>query len=59
MTKKRYIIRDREAGNIIECFDTYCEAETMLSKFEEMDRTEGIYTEDFYEIVEDEGVYPY
>lgn len=48
----RYLIRDREAGNIIDEFATLEEAKEALLGYEEMDKEEGTYTEDFYEIVE-------
>jgi len=50
---KQYIIRDREAGNIIDKFNTLKEAETTLARFEASDKVEGIYVENFYEIVEE------
>ena len=48
----KYIIRDREAGNIIEQVTTHKEAEEIVQKYEEEDKKEGNYTEDFYEIIE-------
>ena len=50
---KNYKIQDREAGNIIETGLTYEEAQAILAQFEENDKEEGIYEEDFYEIVEE------
>lgn len=50
---KNYKIQDREAGNVIETGLTLEEAETKLAQFEESDKEEGIYEEDFYEIVEE------
>ncbi|MBP3801065.1 MAG: hypothetical protein J6I85_03405 [Clostridia bacterium] len=47
---KRFIIRDREAGNIIDSFDTFNEAEKKLKSYEEEDKKENIYSENFYEI---------
>lgn len=49
----KYTIRDREAGNIIDTFCTYEEARQELDRYEEDDKANGIYTEDFYEIVEE------
>lgn len=49
----RWIIQDREAGNFIDEFATLIDAEIALDKFEEDDKLEGIYEEDFYEIVYD------
>lgn len=50
MTK--FYIQDREAGNVIDWFKTKEEAEQQLAQYEESDKEEGIYVEDFYEIVE-------
>ena len=50
MKHSRYIIRDREAGNVIDSFDTPDEAKNELMKFEKVDKKEGSYTPDFYEI---------
>ena len=52
---KKYIIRDREAGNFIDEFDTLEEAQKEPERYEQMDKDEGDYTPDFYEIVESEG----
>ena len=49
-----YILRDREAGNIIEAFPKYEDAKAVLDGHEAQDKADGIYTEDFYEIVESE-----
>ena len=49
----KYIIRDREAGNEIETFNTKEEAVRRLDEFEADDRDEGTFTPDFYEIVEE------
>lgn len=46
-----YIIRDREAGNEIARFNSLAEAEQELRAYEEADKNEGTFTEDFYEIV--------
>lgn len=51
---KTYIIQDREAGNKIEEFDSLQEAQNKLQEYEEQDKAEGIYEENFYEIVEKE-----
>lgn len=47
-----YAIQDRETGTKIDIFDTLEEAERVLKEYENMDMMEGIYTPDFYEIVE-------
>ena len=49
---KRYGIQDREAGNLIDVFNTLSEAKMELSRYEESDKEDGIYEPDFYEIVE-------
>lgn len=46
-----FAIRDRESGNVIDKFNSLEEAQTELAKYEENDKQEGIYEEDFYEIV--------
>ena len=50
---KTYTIQDRETGNIIETGLTEQEAKEMLIKFENADKEEGTYSENFYEIVEE------
>lgn len=49
--KEIYVIRDREAGNEIDEFETMDEALEELARFEEIDKMDGNYTPDFYEIV--------
>lgn len=44
------VIRDRQAGNIIEQVKSYDEGEEVLSRFEAEDKAEGTYEEDFYEV---------
>ncbi len=51
--QEKYIIRDRETGTEIDEFDTYEEAENELIRYEEIDKNDGNYTIDFYEIVSD------
>lgn len=46
----RFITRDREAGNEIERFATLEEARKAIKSYEETDKAEETYTEDFYEI---------
>ena len=45
-----YVVRDREAGNVITQFETMEEAQKELERYEEHDREDGVYVEDFYEI---------
>lgn len=61
-TTKTYIVRDREAGNIIDEFDSLEAAEAALVKYEEEDRRDGTFEEDFYEVATvepDESFYAY
>ena len=45
-----YVVRDREAGNVITQFETMEEAQKEIEKYEEQDKKDGVYVEDFYEI---------
>ena len=47
-----WIVRDRETGTGIDIFDTLEEAKRVLKEYENDDIKEGVYTSDFYEIVE-------
>ena len=49
-----FIIRDREAGNVIDTFITYEQALKTMQEYEEDDRRDGSYTDDFYEITTQE-----
>ena len=49
--KELYVIRDHEAGNEIDEFETMEEALEELARYEEIDKMAGDYTPDFYEIV--------
>ena len=49
---KKFYTRDEEAGNIIEGFDTYEEALSAIEKYENEDKKDGTFTENFYEIKE-------
>lgn len=46
----RYITRDREAGNVIDCFSTLAEARKAIEVYERSDKAEDIYEKNFYEI---------
>ena len=46
----KYFIACRETGDKIEGFASYEEAKNGLSSYEEADKIDGIYVEDFYEI---------
>lgn len=47
-----YIIRDREAGNLIDGFTTLEEARKALARYEREDEENGTFSEGFYEIAE-------
>lgn len=49
---KTWTVRDREAGNEIDYYDSYEAAKEGLEMFEDSDREEGIYEKDFYEVAE-------
>jgi len=48
----KYILQDKEAGNVIDDFNTLMEAEKALNDYETQDIRNGEYTPDFYEIKE-------
>lgn len=47
----KYIIRDAEAGNKIAEFNTLEDAQAEIKKYEDTDKAEGTFEEDFYEII--------
>ncbi|WP_400234435.1 hypothetical protein [Methanomethylophilus alvi] len=47
-----YATQDRETGTRIDIFGTLEEAERALKECESDDMKDGVYTPDFYEIVE-------
>jgi hypothetical protein len=51
IVKEKYVIREREAGNEIDGFETIEEALNELARYEEIDKMAGDFTPDFYEIV--------
>lgn len=51
-TIKYYIIRERETGEIIEYLDTIEQAIKKVNDYEEEDKFDNLFTEDYYEIVE-------
>lgn len=51
---KNYWTACKETGDFIEYFRTYEDAVKAIEKYEEKDKAEGNYTEDFYNIVDDE-----
>ena len=48
-----FFTADREAGNIIECFDTLEDAMKAIKSYEEEDKRNGDYTPDFYVVVDE------
>lgn len=46
------VVRDREAGNIIEQVSSFENGYRLIEQYEDMDTRDGIYTPDFYEVVE-------
>ena len=49
---KKYVLRDKEAGNYINEYLTLQDAENSLKDFESIDKANNEYTPDFYEIKE-------
>lgn len=45
-----FVVRDREAGNIIEYCGTYEEAKKLITQYEEEDMNDNIFEPNFYEI---------
>ena len=54
METKKFIVRDRMAGNVIEDFDSLEEAKKCIELFEIQDKRDGMYTPNFYEIYDAE-----
>ena len=50
----RFVIRDREVGNVIEECTKIDTARKLLDLFENQDKADGTYTKDFYEIYDTE-----
>lgn len=44
-------VADRETGTFIESVNSIEEAHILISEYESSDKESGIYTEDFYDIV--------
>lgn len=47
---KKYYVASKESGDFIDSFETVTEAAQAIKKYEEQDKEEGIYEDDFYEI---------
>ena len=54
MDNKRYQTRDRQAGNLIDDFDTLEEARAAIERYEADDKSNGVYEPDFYEVYDAE-----
>lgn len=54
-TEIKYVIQDRESGNIIDKFFSLEDAEKELNEYEQIDLKDGIFELDFYEIKEIES----
>jgi len=46
----KWVIQDREAGNIIDYFADEADAKITLKSYEEQDYRDGVYTPNFYEV---------
>ncbi len=46
------VVRDREAGNIIEIVESVEAGKKLIEKYEEMDKRDGIFVKNFYEVAE-------
>lgn len=46
------VVRDREAGNIIEMVESIGAGKILIEKYEEMDKRDGIFVKNFYEVAE-------
>lgn len=57
MNTIKFITQDREAGNVIDEFATRKEAEAAIRAYEEEDRANGCFEENFYEIKADTITY--
>lgn len=47
---------DRETGTFIDRFDTIDEARKAILEYESTDKEEGTYTENFYDIVDENHI---
>ena len=51
---KRFIVRDKESGNIIDSFSELLSAQDWVQYSENWDKKVGTYTPDFYEVYDNE-----
>ena len=49
---KRFVIKDKQCGNVIDEFESLAAAESALKLYELDDKKNGVYEPDFYEIKE-------
>ena len=49
---KKYVVRDREAGNVIEYVETMGDGLELIKQYEADDKANGIYEPDFYEVAQ-------
>lgn len=52
MKNMKIVVRDRQAGNVIEDVSTWEEGEKLIEEYEKSDMKDGIYEENFYEVAE-------
>lgn len=52
MKTKIFVVRDREAGNIIDYVASEEEGLKLIQEYEQTDREDGIYQPGFYELAE-------
>ena len=48
--RERYLTRDRKTGLLISAFDTVTDAMLAIERYEQLDREDGIYHSNMYEI---------
>lgn len=51
---KRFVVRDKEAGNILDSFSELLTAQDWVQYSENWDKKVGTYTPDFYEVYDNE-----
>lgn len=49
------VVRDREAGNVIEIVESIEAGKKLIEKYEKDDQKEGIFERNFYEVAEIEN----
>lgn len=51
----RYFTANRETGMRIEEVATVEQGKALIAKYEEKDKTEDVFEEDFYDVVDEDG----